>query len=323
MSPSDSEAIQQADIFALPVKAGDDASCLNLYRPRQPQILGVPDEFIDRGGFLFTAHELGDPAAEENPWRFLLEDLNTDADGTPRIPVIIDDATAKYSLQLWKGVGQTLDITDGRGGKVRLQIVGLLKNSIFQGTLLIPEVSLREHFPEIEGHRFFLVETETGEVDRVRSALERSLGDYGMVTQTTAQRLADFLAVQNTYLSTFQSLGGLGLLLGTFGLAAVELRNVLERRRELALMRATGFTRSSLAWMVLIENGLLLIAGLGYGVVAALVAVFPHLLIGAATIPWASLAGTLLVVLAVGLVAAVAAVRATLRAPLLAALREE
>jgi hypothetical protein len=47
------------------------------------------------------------------------------------------------------------------------------------------------------------------------------------------------------------------------------------------------------------------------------------MLAGAATIPWADLAGTLLLVLAVGLVAAVAAVRATLRAPLLAALREE
>ena len=34
--------------------------------------------------------------------------------------------------------------------------------------------------------------------------------------------------MQNTYLSTFQSLGGLGLLLGTIGLAALQLRNVLE-----------------------------------------------------------------------------------------------
>ena len=52
----------------------------------------------------------------------------------------------------------------------------------------------------------------------------------------TAERLAEFHAVENTYLSTFQTLGGLGLLVGTVGLAAVLLRNVLERRRELALL---------------------------------------------------------------------------------------
>ncbi len=40
-----------AHIFALRVKNGDDASCLNLYQPRQPRILGLPQNFIDRGGF--------------------------------------------------------------------------------------------------------------------------------------------------------------------------------------------------------------------------------------------------------------------------------
>ena len=136
-------------------------------------------------------------------------------------------------------------------------------------------------------------------------------------------RLAGFFAVQNTYLSTFQSLGGLGLLLGTFGLATVQLRSVLERRGELALMRAAGFRRTLLARLVMIENALLLIGGLGVGVAAALVAVLPHWLGGGAGVPWLSLAATLAVVLLVGLAAGGLAVRATLRAELLPALREE
>ena len=56
---------------------------------------------------------------------------------------------------------------------------------------------------------------------QVAPALEGTLGDYGFDAETSDQRLAAFFAVQNTYLSTFQSLGGLGLLLGTFALAAV------------------------------------------------------------------------------------------------------
>ena len=41
--------------------------------------------------------------------------------------------------------------------------------------------------------------------------MEQNLGDYGLAAETTGQRLVDFSAVQNTYLSTFQSLGGLGI----------------------------------------------------------------------------------------------------------------
>jgi ABC-type antimicrobial peptide transport system permease subunit len=131
------------------------------------------------------------------------------------------------------------------------------------------------------------------------------------------------MAVQNTYLTTFQSLGGLGLLLGTFGLATVQLRNVLERRGELALLRAAGFRRARLALLVMLENAALLVGGLGVGVLAALIAILPHLLQGGAAIPWGTLTVTLSIVLLVGLAAGMSAVRATLRAPLLPSLRGE
>ena len=79
--------------------------------------------------------------------------------------------------------------------------------------------------------------------------LEETLSDYGFDAASTAERLASYHRVENTYLSTFQMLGGLGMLLGTLGLAAVLLRNVFERRRELALLRAVGYgPRQFAAW---------------------------------------------------------------------------
>jgi ABC-type lipoprotein release transport system permease subunit len=305
--------------IGLRVRPGDDASCLNLYQPRQPRVLGVPKALIDRGGFAWADA----PKGCDNPWLLLTQQLEADSDGTPRVPVILDKNTADWSLHLRQGLGQTYDITNGRGHTVRLVIVALLAGSIFQGDLLISEEAFLRQFPEVSGYRFLLVEANSEEVPAVRAALEQTLGDYGLATETTARRLAGFLAVQNTYLSTFQSLGGLGLLLGTVGLAAVQLRNVLERRGELALLQAAGFRRALLARMVLIENCVLLLAGLLAGVAAALIAVLPHLLSRAATIPWQSLAATLALVLATGTIAGLAAVRVVLSAPLLQALREE
>ncbi len=85
--------------------------------------------------------------------------------------------------------------------------------------------------------------------------------------------LSGMLAVQNTYLRTFQSLGALGLLLGTIGLAVAQLRSVLERRQELAVMRAIGFTRRRLASVVMRETAVLLLLGIGCGALCAVVAV--------------------------------------------------
>jgi ABC-type antimicrobial peptide transport system permease subunit len=101
----------------------------------------------------------------------------------------------------------------------------------------------------------------------------------------------------------------------------VQLQNVLERRGELALLRATGFGRWRLIGLVMIENVLLLLCGLGIGVLAALVAILPHWLLGGASIPWDSLLVILAAVVATGMAAGLLAARSVLRAPILEALR--
>ena len=124
-------------------------------------------------------------------------------------------------------------------------------------------------------------------------------------------------------MSAFQSLGAIGLLLGTIGLAVVQLRNVLERRGELALLRAVGFRRATLVQLVVLENVLLLVVGVLGGSLAALVAVLPHLAGRGASIPWGPLALVLLTVLGAGVLASLTAVQALLRAPLMESLCEE
>jgi len=135
--------------------------------------------------------------------------------------------------------------------------------------------------------------------------------------------LAGFHRVENTYLSTFQTLGGLGLLLGTLGLATVLLRNVLERRRELALLRAIGYRSPHFTIMVVAENAWLLFCGLLTGAVCALIAIAPALFARGGRLPTVSLAALLMLVLVTGLAASLLATVAALRSPLLPALRSE
>src|SRR5206468_3128219 len=162
-----------------------------------------------------------------------------------------------------------------RGQTFKIRIVAATANSILQGQLLIDEAQFVRRFPSESGYRMFLIDAPSNAVAEVSATLGRAMQDAGMELTPAAQRLAQFNAVQNTYLSTFQVLGGIGLLLGSLGLGVVVLRNVLERRGELGLLQAVGYRKRSLRWLVASENLALLVTGLVIGVVAAAMAVLP------------------------------------------------
>jgi len=310
------EILAASEVASMPLLPGDDTSCLNLYQPQQPRLLGVPPELVERGGFTFqkSVEEV------ENPWTLLHQDL-----GPGVIPVIGDFNSTQWILKL--PVGEELVMEDGRGEEIRLRLVAALATSIFQSELLISEEHFRRHFPDRDGWSYFLVSPGSAEggtaTEEVARSLEGALEDYGFDAVPAAEKLESFHAVQNTYLSTFRTLGGLGLLLGTVGLAIVLLRNVIERRGELAALRAFGYRRTTLTRMVVVENAFLLLAGLVIGAVAALVTAAPHLLSAAAAVPWGTMAGTLAAIFLFGLLACTLAAAGAGRIPLLPALRAE
>ena len=309
--PLDPQTLQGAESFALRLRPGDDTSCLNLYRVSNPRILGVPDALIARGGFAFASTLADDTATQANPWLLLQRPL---ADGA--IPVFGDQSTVMWLLHL--GLGQDFML-----GKTRLRFVGLLKGSIFQGELLMADSAFEKLFPEQPGWRYFLIDTPPAPAAALGTALEAHYEDYGLDAVGTRQKLEALMAVENTYLSTFQALGGLGLLLGTCGLGLALLRNLLERRAEFALLRALGFRTRNLVRLALLENVLLLAIGMLTGAVCALLAIAPALLSRSVEPPWLSLALTLGAIFVCGVAAIAASAAAVLRAPPLQALKEE
>ena len=306
----------QIAIEPLRVLPGDDASCLNLYEPRNPRIVGVGRTFIESGRFAFQSALTPTGAERANPWLLLNRELGGDV-----VPVIADANSITYVLH--KSLGD--DIVIARGNRsVRLRLVAALDDSIFQGELLMSDGNFSRLFPEQEGYRLLLVDTPADRVPDVSAAISDGAADLGADVVDTRTRLAEFHTVENTYLSTFQALGGLGLLVGTVGLAAVVLRNVLERRRELALLGAVGYGRQHIFTIVVAENLLLLAWGLAIGTACALVAIAPAVWERGGRAP-ATLAGVLLLVAVffAGLVSSLVATRAALRTPLLNALRSE
>jgi putative ABC transport system permease protein len=316
------DSLRGVKIARFRLRPGDDASCLNLYQPRNPRILAPRDDFISESRFSFQSSLAKTEAEKANPWLLLDQEIAE----SPRppvaiVPVIADANSLAYVLHL--KLGDEMTINAGNGAPVRLRVVAALSDSIFQSELLMSESNFLRLFPEQEGYRVFLIDAPPETAEQVASVLEDRLSDFGLDALGTEEKLAGFHQVENTYLSTFQMLGGLGLLLGTLGLATVLLRNVIERRRELALMRAVGYQGPHLGLMVVAENGLMLGCGLLTGVLCALLAITPALMARGGRLSAASLGLLLLAVLVTGLAASLIAVRAAVRAPVLPALRTE
>ncbi len=311
---------------AFKVHAGDEASCLNLNRAQQPRLLGVKPEQLS-GRFTFVSAAPG--LDRRQGWQLLRSmpsSSESSAVRTPHsaldeIPAVGDANSIQWALG--KKVGDTLDYVDERGRAFKVRLAGAVANSILQGSLIIDEAEFVKRFPGEGGYRYFLVDAPSNSLAEVSATLSRALQDAGMELTPAVQRLNEFNAVQNTYLGTFQILGGLGLLLGSAGLGIVVLRNVLERRGELAVLLAVGFRRRALEWLVLIEHGALLVLGLSLGILTAALAILPALLTPGRPLPVGSLALTLAGVLLNGALWTWLATRYALRGNLLEALRNE
>jgi putative ABC transport system permease protein len=312
--------LQGVNVVPFRLQEGDEASCLNLNAAQRPRLLGVDSSMLS-GRFTFAKHLDQAASVKTGPWS-ALEDYHL---STPlekdEIPAIGDANSIQWAMK--KKIGDAIDYVDDQGQPFKVRIVGAVANSILQGSLIIDEGEFIKRFPGNSGYKMFLIDAPSNSMAQVSTVLSRALQNVGLELTPAAERLNQFNAVQNTYLGTFQVLGGLGLLLGSVGLGVVVLRNVLERRGELAVLQAVGFRKPLLQRMLLLEHGALLMVGLGIGVVAAGVAVLPSMFSPSAQLPYQSLTLTLGLVLLNGLLWTWVATQVALRGNLLKALRNE
>ena len=293
-----------AEVAFIRSSGGADASCTNLYAAMRPTVLGVNAAFIARDAFVFQSHRPL-PAGVTNPWTLL--DRAPDAGGP--IPAILDQATAQWALKLG-GLGARFMVPDDAGVGVEYEIVGLLAPGILQGFVIVGERSFEAAFPRRSGYAFALLDAASGTsvAEFVRQARD-TWADAGATIEPALDRLARLAAVQNTFLAGFQTLGLLGLLLGTAGVAAVQAQGVLERIGQFGLLQALGFSPGKVRALVTLEAVAVVGAGLVAGALAGVVALTPALLAGRAAVPFGWVAATCGLTLAAAAVAGLVASR--------------
>jgi putative ABC transport system permease protein len=262
------EIESQGDFLAFRMRAGDDASCLNLNRPGEPTIIAVDEEKMRQySPFSFAATAKGQP----QDWSM----LNDDNPDDNIIPAVTDNNTILWALH--KSLGDLLTIKDAAGREYQLRLCGGLQSSILQGKMIISEDAFKRIFPSENGYRLILFDED--------EQISGLLAEHGPEIRRATDILSELYGVENTYMSLFALLGGLGMIMGNFVLALTVLRDSQSRRREYAIMSALGFSKGQLLSQIVQSYSLAACAGLLTGSISAIFAVWPKIMSNYANLP--------------------------------------
>lgn len=294
-NPDNARLLQNTRFIPFRVRNGQRTGCSNLFRAGDNlRLLGVPHAFVK---FL--------DASLQEKYKLLdstIPDFTEGSTRVPVVPILLDRNTAMYALKLYS-VGAKLRLQNDEGQLVFGQVVGFLDQSVFQSEVLMSESNLCRFFPEVNGWQFFYVEqtyptgqllakqTDCPTVQQLAGAVAQALGDYGPSIETVPDRLARYFRVQNGYITIFQTLGALGVLLGTFGLTGLQAQDLYARRRELALLQTIGFSRKRIFTILFLENASMLALAVLMAWFATIVAVWPQLQdqLRAGTLSWTAM----------------------------------
>ncbi|SDD09484.1 ABC transporter permease [Glycomyces harbinensis] len=217
------------------------------------------------------------------------------------------------------GVGDTVEATFTRGTEAHeLTVVAILAdNEETDGWYVSPKYAEEFYTPE---PNLGLVDVAEGaDVDAVTAEVETLLADEPAVSVQNHEEYLSQLTVFFDYaVIAIQLLLGLAMVVAVIGVINTLILSVLERTRELGMLRAIGMTRGQTVRMVTVESVTIALFGAVLGVGTGLVLGWIVQLalvdsgIDEFAVPTALIAGYLAAAVLVGLLAAIApAVRAS------------
>jgi putative ABC transport system permease protein len=182
-------------------------------------------------------------------------------------------------------VGSRLALVSGTG-PLELEVVGIAEHTI-PGTLA--EATLVGWLDAtgrlgVLGADAFAVQFEPGQEAAARPAVEETARAYALEPASLADAAGAIGASIDRRALLFAALAAVALLVAALGIVNTLAMNVLERVRELAVLRATGLTRRQTWRLIVLEAAIL-------GLVGALLGALAGLATGAALVQLAGGAG--------------------------------
>jgi putative ABC transport system permease protein len=205
----------------------------------------------------------------------------------------------------------------------------LAQDSVFNGVFVSAEAVDRVLGPRASPSRLYVKVAPGSDAGAVAARLQGERIENGVRSRTFRARVDETLTQNNAFFSLLRGYLGLGLLIGIAGLGVVMVRAVRERRRQIGMLRAMGFSSRLVRRAFVLEAGFVALQGILIGVVLGVVTSYQLLVnseaFGSQRIdfvwPWPSLAAIVVVPLVASLLATAAPAAQAARIRPAAALR--
>ncbi|MFD1078819.1 ABC transporter permease, partial [Longispora fulva] len=227
---------------------------------------------------------------------------------------ILDEETARhYGL----AVGDTVRIRCSRGEAVTYTLVGVYRKTGVMDGFILPQAAAR-NFLTPTPVRAYIRLGDGAPVSRVKDQIDTYLADSPEVTvvdrSSYERQQTSFVDI---LLAMIQILLALAIIIAVLGVINTLALSMIERTRELGLLRAVGMSRRQIIGMVTVESvvisvfGALLGIGVGVGLGAAIVRALKDDGLAVLVLPWTQMFVYLSLAVVVGvLAAALPAIRA-------------
>jgi putative ABC transport system permease protein len=227
------------------------------------------------------------------------------------------------------GVGDTLTMKL-QAGEQKLRVVATFQPGLLPGDYLVtPDTLVKGGLAPLDSLVYVTKEPDA-DTDQVRAAIEKVIQGLPTVTVKDPEGYADEQKGQiNQFLYMIYGLLGLSVVIAILGVVNTLGLSVIERTREIGLLRAVGLSRRQLRTMIRLESIVVVIFGAVLGLVmglafgAAIVTALEDQGLSRLAVPWLWLVAFLLIAVVVGVLAAVFPARRAARLDVLEAIAAE
>jgi putative ABC transport system permease protein len=240
------------------------------------EIRGEDNEFIDSSNIRLQARAVG-YSDDRAVWEAV---RNNDSLAVVDSNAIVGGFGAS---QIIRNIGETdtefapveLRMRDARTGEVtNVTVIGLIDQGS-SGTFLglhVSQDAFESFFgEEPDSRRYFVADRAGADHEEVARGIEAALLTTGAQAESLRELIDEQGAVINGFFYLMQGFMGLGLFVGVAAVGVIAFRTVVERRQQIGMLRAIGYTRKMIGLTFLIESAFIAFLGVLSGVVFSLI----------------------------------------------------
>jgi putative ABC transport system permease protein len=160
----------------------------------------------------------------------------------------------------------------GPDGTVRqLTVIGVIDQSVIViNGVLMSEQAFDQIYPSVTSYSYFLRTAEGVDNTALADEIGTALVTFGVQADSLRDFIDEQMAISRGFLYLLEGFMGLGLIVGIAALGVVAFRSVVERRQQIGMLRAIGYSRAMIAASVMIESAMITVLGVVSGTALAL-----------------------------------------------------